>query len=374
MAPQQQGGTSNEFLYYLPTLIIIILVAIGIYFYKRWKKKMNEHSSASERNVENDKDMNSSNQQGLSYISLIGAVIASLCFFAPWIGCERMVRSGAELGDDFWLVFASSVLSIIAFFYFKSKKTLAKAKPFISILSFFGLGFLIFKYIKIQSNEFSDAYELKWGSIATFIGFIISLVGISFLKDEKQHKSTTSSFVNNNSNSISQEPENNFNKEVELLIELKDKGILSDDEFEIKKNIIKKEKENASFNLEVEKKSKALIDKLYELKKTNILSEEEFINKKNEIIEKMKKEVNDELEKSKNEDNEVDTKLSTISPSLVANLSQAKLFKLKKYLSIITPNEVIVLHDNNVLLMDIDRWTGILSSQDSGKYQLLFKH
>jgi hypothetical protein len=126
----------------------------------------------------------SSDQTVFSYMSLIGAILASLCFFGPWIGCDRMTKSGADIGEEFWLVFGSSVIIIFVFFFFKSQKTLSKAKIIIAICSVFGIGFLLYKYIKIQNSEFAHSIEIKWGSIATFIGFVMSLIGVSFLKDE----------------------------------------------------------------------------------------------------------------------------------------------------------------------------------------------
>jgi len=162
-------------------------------------------------------------------------------------------------------------------------------------------------------------------------------------------------------------------KDVELLMELKEKGILSNKEFEEKKSKLFKEKEVISFNHTIEERSRPLIDKLQELKRTNILSEDEFLIKKKEIIDKTKEEIENERKQAENQKNEIENRLKMISPEILQNLSQVKLYKLEKFLSIITQNQVIVLHENNVKLLELERWDAILSSEHSEKYKLLFK-
>lgn len=127
---------------------------------------------------------NSTNEDGLSYISAIGSAISLICFFTPWIGCSEKTFSGADLGGDMWIVFGTSAISLIAFFFFKSLKTLSKSKVIILLSSLIGLGFLLYKYSKFRNNDFG--FEIKWGSIATLIGIGISLVGVGFLTDEVQ--------------------------------------------------------------------------------------------------------------------------------------------------------------------------------------------
>jgi O-antigen/teichoic acid export membrane protein len=127
----------------------------------------------------------STNDNGSSYVSIIGSSISLICFFAPWVGCSGKTISGADMGGDTWLIFVSSAISLAAYIFFKSSNTLSKAKPIILISSLVGLGFLLYKYFKFESNEFHGAFEIKWGSIATLVGFGLSLLGVSFLKDEQ---------------------------------------------------------------------------------------------------------------------------------------------------------------------------------------------
>jgi len=118
----------------------------------------------------------------LKYISLIGSAISTICFFAPWIGCGGETISGASIGKELWLIFASSLISFLSFLFFNSSKALYKAKSIITISSLIGLIFLIYNYIRFQTGELHSAMEIKWGSIATLIGFVVSIVGVSYLK------------------------------------------------------------------------------------------------------------------------------------------------------------------------------------------------
>jgi len=135
-------------------------------------------------NSNNNQDQNSSNDTGLSYVSAIGCAISLICFFAPWIGCSNKTVSGADIGGEMWIVFGTSAISLMAFFFFKSVKTLSKAKIIILMSSLAGLGFMFFKYYKFQNNNYG--FEIKWGSIATLVGMVISLLGVAFLTDEVQ--------------------------------------------------------------------------------------------------------------------------------------------------------------------------------------------
>ncbi|MGE5458676.1 MAG: hypothetical protein ACM3RX_10015 [Methanococcaceae archaeon] len=127
----------------------------------------------------------SGNVNSTSYISLIGSAISALCFFAPWVGCSGRTISGADIGGDFWVIFASSAISLLAFLFFKSQNNLTKAGLIIGISSVIGGGFLLYKYMKFQGGEFHNALEIKWGSVATLAGFVIAIIGISFLEDVK---------------------------------------------------------------------------------------------------------------------------------------------------------------------------------------------
>lgn len=185
-APAALGGVSPVFLL-IGVLVVIILVLIVI------PSKNNNNSQ--------NQSQNSTNGKGLSYVSAIGSSISLVCFFAPWIGCSDKTLSGADLGGQMWIVFVTSAISLMAFIFFKSLKTLSKAKIIILLSTLAGLGFMLFKYSKFQSNN-DWGIEIKWGSIATLAGMIISLFGVAFLTDEGQPVKGQLEIEDNKSNKI----------------------------------------------------------------------------------------------------------------------------------------------------------------------------
>ncbi len=129
---------------------------------------------------------NKPEQEGKSYISLIGGAVALFSFFAPWVGCDDQTISGYDLGDDKWFAFVAAGVIIGAFFFFLNAKKLEKAKPFILISSIFGIVYMLYLFIEMQGNEFAKHLEVKWGGITTVGGFILGLVGVQFLESAKQ--------------------------------------------------------------------------------------------------------------------------------------------------------------------------------------------
>jgi len=125
-----------------------------------------------------------SNNNNSSYASVIGSTISVICFFAPWIGCSGREFSGADIGNDLWLIFASSLVSLLAFVFFKSQKKLSKAKVYIVVSSILGICLMLYEYINFQSSKFHQAFEIKWGSIGTLLGFFVTLAGTVYLVDE----------------------------------------------------------------------------------------------------------------------------------------------------------------------------------------------
>jgi hypothetical protein len=123
-----------------------------------------------------------------SYLSPIGSAISLIGFFCPWVGCEGRILSGIDLGDNSWIVLLSSLISLLAFFFFRSQRTLSKAKSIVAICSLVGLGFIGYKYLKLQDSILKDAFVIKWGAIMTVVGFILSLLGIFSLEDKTTTK------------------------------------------------------------------------------------------------------------------------------------------------------------------------------------------
>jgi len=127
-------------------------------------------------------------QSGSSNLSLIGGFIALFCFFAPWAGCGRQVSSGMDIASDepeYYAILASAIVIIISFMIFKSINKLSKSKLLIGFTSLFSLGFLLIKLFEYLSDDTSDYIKLKWGVFATFLGFLLSLIGVSYFRDKR---------------------------------------------------------------------------------------------------------------------------------------------------------------------------------------------
>jgi hypothetical protein len=50
-----------------------------------------------------------------------------------------------------------------------------------------------------------------------------------------------------------------------------------------------------------------------------------------------------------------------------------KLIKIVRYLSILKPDELIVFHDNNIKLIEKERWDGIVASGNADKFKIIYK-
>ncbi|MBF0449818.1 MAG: hypothetical protein HQK75_03875 [Candidatus Magnetomorum sp.] len=101
----------------------------------------------------------------------------------------------------FWLVFVSALLIILVFFIYKNTNQLEKAKPIIVLSAICAICIMIYQYIRFQAgfdNGFGKTikpqdlgFSLKFGSIGTLIGFLLSLFGAFHLNstDSKSHDS-----------------------------------------------------------------------------------------------------------------------------------------------------------------------------------------
>lgn len=117
--------------------------------------------------------------------SLAGGVLAAVCFFLPWVGCRVGTQTGADFGGVLWLVFLAAVAIIGLFIHFSSKAKLPKAKAPIIVCAVVSIAIMLLKYIAFLSSEDSEFFKLKFGSIFTFLGFMVAIYGTShFPKDE----------------------------------------------------------------------------------------------------------------------------------------------------------------------------------------------
>lgn len=128
---------------------------------------------------------NNSEHEGKSFVSLIGGAIALISFFTPWVGCEGRTWSGYDLGDERWLVFAAAGVIVGSCLFFLNSKSLEKAKNYVIVSSIIGIGYMILLYIQMQEHEYSKYLEVKWGGVTTVLGFLMALIGVSYLQSPK---------------------------------------------------------------------------------------------------------------------------------------------------------------------------------------------
>jgi hypothetical protein len=125
----------------------------------------------------------------LEYLSPAGAAIVLICFFLPWLhvscGAKKMILRGSSMGGIFWLVFASAVLILAAYLYFKKRGKAEHARFFFLIGSITALVILIYKYITVALNpdipfyipERMIGFELKPGALGTILGLLMAFGG-----------------------------------------------------------------------------------------------------------------------------------------------------------------------------------------------------
>lgn len=132
-----------------------------------------------------------------TYLSPVGALLAAVCFFLPWVEFKcagmRDTASGSQIGGLLWIVFISAIVVIGAFFYFREQKQLDKAKRPILISSIVGIATLLLRYITFLSSKVIEYrgeeiplkyidYSIQFGAIGTLIGLILSSVGVRYLR------------------------------------------------------------------------------------------------------------------------------------------------------------------------------------------------
>lgn len=129
------------------------------------------------------------------FLTPVGAIIALICFFLPWVkvSCAKTLKSvsGAEVGGIFWLIFVAGLSIIVAFFYFRNKKQHEKSRPVAVFGSLVALAVIFIKYVSLawgQKNLLVKAgtkvidCTIQVGAIGTIIGFVLAIIGSGFVK------------------------------------------------------------------------------------------------------------------------------------------------------------------------------------------------
>jgi hypothetical protein len=117
----------------------------------------------------------------------------------PWLkvscGTKKMILRGSNMGGIFWLVFASALLIIATYPYFKKRDKIHHARYVFMSGAIIALGIIIYKYIAVALNPDIPFYipskmigfELKIGAFGTIVGLILALLG-GYLMDAKTPK------------------------------------------------------------------------------------------------------------------------------------------------------------------------------------------
>ncbi|GEM_PF-3049238 len=152
------------------------------------------------------------------------------------------------------------------------------------------------------------------------------------------------------------------NDELSLLLESKQKGLLTDNEYEQK-----------VLDVKAKIKAQPFIDKLIELKGGKLLTESEFERKRNEIINEKRSEILNE-NRSKIEKQEIcKQRLSEIPAEIIEKLSKQNKTRLENFIEVLTPTDIIVYHDNKIKLIDEERWDGINKANQQEKFEVIYK-
>ncbi|MEI6143387.1 MAG: SHOCT domain-containing protein [Mariniphaga sp.] len=157
------------------------------------------------------------------------------------------------------------------------------------------------------------------------------------------------------------------NNELVLLNELKDKGLLTTEEYNNKIKTIEDNKLKSEFNSKLKNITDPLLKPLIESREKGLLTEEEFNSKRSEIIAKHQKLLNEEILIKQNF-------LSEIPENILAKLSSAKKYKLEGLIENMEASDLIVFHDNTVKLIKIKDWENIVSSGENGKFEIICRY
>ena len=120
----------------------------------------------------------------------IGATLAAVCFFLPWVevSCGPMtVRgSGVGIGGIFWVVFALAVIILVSFFYFWVRRQQHISRSITLICSICALGIIVYKFsdtfiggkVSIKASDVGSIF--KPGAFGVIIGFVLAVIGAAY--------------------------------------------------------------------------------------------------------------------------------------------------------------------------------------------------
>lgn len=151
-------------------------------------------------------------------------------------------------------------------------------------------------------------------------------------------------------------------QEMKILSEAKAKGEINDTEFEQK-----------AFEIKVNIRTQPLIDTLVKRKNNGMLSEEEFQNKKEKIIQEKHEEVKNELRIEKEKQELHARRFSQIATEKIEKLSIPNKTKLGKYIDLMDITDVIVFHDQQIKLIRAERWAAINEANTQDQFEIILQ-
>lgn len=141
----------------------------------------------------------------LQWTSPIGAAIAGICFFLPWVNgsvkvlgynAGGMAFSGADISrfdGSLWLLPLAALVSVVGFSVAKTQNKVWAARPVIGGSAAFAFVFLIYKLANLRElssqipdlglSQYNSGLDIQpqIGIFGLFLGFLVSLIGIAFL-------------------------------------------------------------------------------------------------------------------------------------------------------------------------------------------------
>lgn len=121
-----------------------------------------------------------------TFLSPAGALLAAICFFLPWVRACGRDLSGAQMASEspiWWLVLLAALAILGLFYHFSQKGALSKLKPFVAGCCAVALFMMVAQYFKLQ-NQIRGMFDIRFGGVGSFLGFLIALAGLPFLQDK----------------------------------------------------------------------------------------------------------------------------------------------------------------------------------------------
>jgi hypothetical protein len=151
---------------------------------------------------------------------------------------------------------------------------------------------------------------------------------------------------------------------IEILDDLKNKGLITSSEYEEKHtklvNQIEEDERINVLNSRINKKANPLIDLALDARNNGLISEQEYEAKKQEIIDKCS--------------NEVKRQDVNINRDIYNKLSDLKKERFEECLETIGDLDLIVFHHNKVKVIDSQRWEEIIKEGTVNNYEIIYQN